>query len=152
MGEAAAAGDLANVFRWADSLGRFLDTGEGLVLLAGFRRAHEVLRDCEQDETIRFDEKPQPGLYRRKEERELAIAIALCRREASAALENDDFDLAMRAIATLRPFLQAFFDKVEFVSAVMDLRENRLRLLNELCGVLLLVGDLSKIRDEADVA
>jgi glycyl-tRNA synthetase beta chain len=150
MGEAAATADLANVFRWADSLGRFVAGGDGLVLLAVFRRAHELVCAAEAA-GVRCNEKPQPRLYRRKEERELAVAIALGRSEAVSALAGGDFDLAMRAVGVLRPFAQSFFDKVSFESVMLDLRENRLRLLNELRMTLLLVGDLSKIAHQAEV-
>jgi glycyl-tRNA synthetase beta chain len=152
MGEPAAASDLANVFRWADAFGRLLASGDGLVLLASYRRADDILCAAEERDAARYDDKPQPGLYRHKEERELAVAIALSKREALAALECANFDLAMRAVAGLRPFVQSFFNKIEFESALMDLRENRLRLVNELRGVIGLVGDFSKIDHRAEMA
>jgi glycyl-tRNA synthetase beta chain len=152
MGEAAAAGDLANVFRWADALGRLVASGDGLVLLACYRHADQLLRDAEEKDAERYDGKPQPALYRHKEERELAIAVSIARREALAALGAQDFDQAMRAVATLRPYVKAFFAKVSFESAITDLRENRLRLVNELIATLRSVGDLSKIEQQAEVA
>jgi glycyl-tRNA synthetase beta chain len=150
IGESAAASDLANVFRWADALARLLESGDGLVLLAGYRQADALLvaAAVNAEEGARYDEKPQPRLYRHKEERELAIALALSRREAFAALDGGDYDLAMRAIAALRPFVQAFFRKVEFDAALTDLRENRLRLLHELRATLGLVGNLAKVEGE----
>jgi glycyl-tRNA synthetase beta chain len=152
MGEAAAVRDLESVFRWADALARFLASGDGLVLLASYRRADDILRDAEEVDGIRYEGKPQPGLYRCKEERELAVAISLSKRQAAAALAAADFDLATRAVAVLRPYVQAFFNKVEFESALMDLRENRLFLVNELRAALGTIGDLSKLEQRTEIA
>lgn len=145
MGEAGAAADLANVFRWAGSLERLLAAGEGMVLLAGFRRAGDLLGMAEKDGPHHGLERPKPGLYHSKEERELAVALALARGQAVAALKAEDYDLAMRAVASLRPFIQAFFNKIALQPALADLRGNRLRLLRELRMVLGLVGDLTKL-------
>ncbi len=152
LGEAAAATDLANVFRWADALARFLAGGDGLVMLACYRHADKLLRDAEGEDGELVNGKPQPSLYRHKEERELAVALSIAKRETLAALAAENFEQAMHTVATLRPYIKAFFTKVEFDTALTDLRENRLRLVNDLLGVLSAIGDLSKIEDQAEVA
>jgi glycyl-tRNA synthetase beta chain len=152
IGEAAAAHDLTNVFRWADALARLLTNGDGLVLLACYRQAERLLREAEQQGMKALNEKPQRSLYRLKEERELAVALMLARTELATALTEGEFEAAMHTIATLRPFIRAFFDKVDFDSAMMDLRENRLRLVHDLFVTLRAIGDLSKIEEQAEIA
>jgi glycyl-tRNA synthetase beta chain len=51
----------------------------------------------------------------------------------------------MHAIATLRPFVDAFFDKVTVNVDDAKLRANRLRLLNEIREATRSVADFSKI-------
>ncbi|HET9903767.1 MAG TPA: hypothetical protein VFQ27_08730 [Xanthobacteraceae bacterium] len=151
MEEPDAASDLAEAFRWAEAFDRLLASEDGRALLSSYRHAAQILAAAAARDGKTYEEKPQPALYRRKEERELAVAMALCRRETEGALARGDFGLAMRAVACLRPFVEAFMDRVEFQSCVLDLRENRLRLLQELCSVLGLAGDFGKIeeRDQA---
>ena len=79
------------------------------------------------------------------------IAIDIAKAEASAAVAREDFAAAMRAMATLRPHVDAFFEQVTVNVAEGEdkakLRENRLRLLNEIRAATRAVADFSKIQD-----
>ena len=61
------------------------------------------------------------------------------------AVENEDFEGAMSHLARLRPFVDAFFDKVTVNVDDQRLRENRLKLLNEIRATTRAVADFSKI-------
>src|SRR5207253_11342665 len=80
-------------------------------------------------------------------------AIDAAGEEASAAVAREDFAAAMRAMATLRPHVDAFFDKVTVnVAEGADkdkLRDNRLRLLNEIRAATQAVADFSRIEGYA---
>ena len=65
--------------------------------------------------------------------------------EARAAVAREDFEAAMRALAKLRPAVDAFFDKVTVNADDPELRANRLRLLNLLRRATLAVADFSRI-------
>ena len=65
--------------------------------------------------------------------------------EAALAVAREDFEAAMRAIAKLRPHVDAFFDKVTVNVDDKPLRENRLRLLNEIREATRTVADFSRI-------
>ncbi len=67
------------------------------------------------------------------------------RSEATRAVEKEDFEAAMRAMASLRPHVDAFFDKVTVNVDDKPLRENRLKLLNEIRAATRAVADFSKI-------
>ena len=67
--------------------------------------------------------------------------------EASAAVAREDFASAMTAIAKLRPAVDAFFDKVKVNDDDAKVRENRLKLLNEIREATRAVADFSKIQD-----
>jgi glycyl-tRNA synthetase beta chain len=79
------------------------------------------------------------------EEKALAEAIVVAKKEASNAVDKEDFAAAMRAMARLRPRVDAFFDEVTVNVDDKDLRENRLKLLNQIREATRAVADFSKI-------
>jgi glycyl-tRNA synthetase beta chain len=79
------------------------------------------------------------------EEKALATAIDQVKREAAAAMQQEDFATAMSAMAKLRPAVDAFFDKVKVNDDEPKVRENRLKLLNEIRAATRAVADFSKI-------
>ena len=104
--------DLVLIVRRVEALGKFLDTEDGKNLLAGYKRATNIIRIEEKKDGREYVERPDPSLYRQDEERALSRAIDTAKEEASAAVAREDFEAAMRAMAKLRPHVDAFFDKV----------------------------------------
>jgi glycyl-tRNA synthetase beta chain len=137
--------DLLMVVRRVEALGKFLDTDDGKNLLAGTKRAGNILAIEEKKDKRRFDGAPDAKLYRLAEEKALASAIDRARAEAGAAVANEDFAAAMSAMARLRPAVDAFFDKVKVNDDDATLRENRLKLLNEIRAATHAVADFSRI-------
>ncbi|MEA2906674.1 MAG: glycyl-tRNA synthetase beta chain [Alphaproteobacteria bacterium] len=141
--------DLVLIVRRVEALGKLLDSEDGKNLLAGYKRATNILRIEEKKDARDYVGKPDPQFYRQDEEWALAKAIDAAREEASAAVAKEDFAAAMRAMARLRPHVDAFFETVTVNVAEGDdkakLRENRLRLLNEIREATRTVADFSKI-------
>jgi glycyl-tRNA synthetase beta chain len=137
--------DLLLIARRVEALGKFLDSEDGRNLLAGAKRAANILRIEEKRDGTAFTGVPDPQLYAQAEERDLAKAIDAARSEASAAVAREDFEAAMRAMAKLRPHVDAFFDKVTVNTDDKPARANRLRLLNEIRAATLAVADFSRI-------
>jgi glycyl-tRNA synthetase beta chain len=137
--------DLLMVVRRVEALGRFLDTDDGKNLLAGTKRASNILAIEEKKDKRAFDGAPDAGLYSLPEEKVLAGAIDQAGREAAAAVQKEDFATAMTAMAKLRPAVDAFFDKVKVNDDEPRVRENRLKLLNEIRAATRAVADFSKI-------
>jgi glycyl-tRNA synthetase beta chain len=140
---------IVSIVRRVEALGKFLDTEDGKNLLVGYKRATNIIRIEEKKDGREYVERPDPSLYRQDEERALSQAINIARDEASAAVAREDFEAAMRAMAKLRPHVDAFFDKVTVnVGDGADkekLRENRLKLLNEIRDATRTVADFSRI-------
>lgn len=139
--------DLLLIVRRVEALGKFLDTDDGKNLLAGTKRAANILRIEEKKDGKAFDGAPDAALYSLDEEKTLAKAIDQVRVEASAAVAKEDFAAAMSAMAKLRPAVDAFFDKVKVNDDDPKVRENRLKLLNEIRAATRAVADFSKIQD-----
>jgi glycyl-tRNA synthetase beta chain len=139
--------DLLLIVRRIEALGQFLDSDDGRTLLAGVRRAINILRIEEKKDGRAFDGAPDSALYTLDEEKALATAIASVKRDAGEAVAKEDFTTAMSAMAKLRPAVDAFFDKVKVNDDDPAIRENRLRLLNEIRAATRTVADFSKIQD-----
>jgi glycyl-tRNA synthetase beta chain len=139
--------DLLMVVRRVEALGKFLDSDDGKNLLAGTKRASNILAIEEKKDKRSFDGVPNAALYALDEEKTLAKAIEQVKAEASAAVAREDFATAMGAMAKLRPAVDAFFDKVKVNDDNPEVRENRLKLLNEIRAATRAVADFSKIQD-----
>ncbi|QWG12137.1 glycine--tRNA ligase subunit beta [Bradyrhizobium sediminis] len=138
---------LLSVVRRVEALGRFLDSDDGKNLLAGTKRAANILRIEEKKDGKAYDGAPDAALYSLDEEKTLAKAIGRVKTEAGAAVGREDFAAAMSAMAKLRPAVDAFFDKVKVNDDDAKVRENRLKLLNEIRAATRAVADFSKIQD-----
>jgi glycyl-tRNA synthetase beta chain len=137
--------DLVLIVRRIEALGKFLDTEDGKNLLAGVKRATNILRIEEKKDKAEYSGAPDAGLLQQPEERELARAIGVAKADASAAVAREDFASAMTAMSKLRPHVDAFFDKVTVNVDDKALRPNRLRLLNEIREATRAVADFSRI-------
>ncbi len=137
--------DLVLIVRRVEALGRFLDTEDGRNLLAGYKRATNIIRIEEKRDGRQYTGAPDPQLYRQAEERALAAAIEAAKQEAETAVAREDFGAAMAAMAKLRPAVDAFFDQVTVNVDDAKLRENRLKLLNEIREATRAVADFSRI-------
>ena len=137
--------DLLMVVRRVEALGKFLDTDDGKNLLAGTKRASNILSIEEKKDKRAFDGAPSVGLYKLAEEKALASAIEQVKSEAATAVAKEDFATAMTAMAKLRPAVDAFFDKVKVNDDEPAVRENRLKLLNEIRAATRAVADFSRI-------
>jgi len=137
--------DLLMILARVDALGRFLETDDGANLLAGTKRAANILRIEEKKDGKRYDGAPDPALLQQPEEKALASAVDRVEKAAAKAIEDEDFEAAMRAMAELRAPVDAFFDAVTVNADDPALRENRLRLLNRIRATTQTVADFSKI-------
>jgi len=134
-----------SIVRRVEALRKFLDTEDGKNLLAGYKRAINIIRIEEKKDRRDYHEWSDPSLYRQEEEKALARAVETARAEGSNAVAREDFEAAMGAMAKLRPHVDAFFDKVTVNVEDKQLRENRLHLLNEIREATRTVADFSRI-------
>jgi glycyl-tRNA synthetase beta chain len=137
--------DLVRLLARVEALRRFLGSEDGANLLVAFRRAANILKIEEQKDGLRYEPRPEPGLFRAAEEKALYAALAEAKGAIEAALAAERFEEAMRLLARLRPVVDAFFDKVTVNAPEAELRGNRLRLLAAIPVTLGRVADFSRI-------
>jgi glycyl-tRNA synthetase beta chain len=155
--------DLLLVDRRVEALGRFFETDDGKNLLAGYKRAANILRDEEKRDSTTYLGEPDPILFREKMEHVLwgTIQNSIADARHHLALANERigkrefkdqtyFDNAMESLSTLRTHVDNFFDTEKGVKVNdddRDVRENRLKLLNQIRAATRAVADFSKIQD-----
>ena len=138
--------DLLMIVWRVEALGRLLDTEDGKNLLAGYRRAANILRAEEKKEGAgAFARAHDPATLVLPAEKDLADVLAAAGAAARERVGREDFEGAMRALATLRAPVDAFFLDVTVNADDPALRLNRLRLLGELRDAMHAVADFSKV-------
>ena len=139
--------DLVLITRRVEALGKFLDTDDGANLLAGYKRAANILKAETKkgwsDEGVSVDAKLiKTGP---KVEQGLHAALAAAEAALGKALPKEDFTGAMTALAGLRAPVNAFFDGVMVNDEDEAIRANRLALLTEIRRTIHKVADFSKV-------
>ena len=114
-------------------------------MLAGYKRATNIIRIEEKKDGREYTGAPDLSLYKQAEEEALAFEIERAKAGTARAVKHEDFEGAMSYLARLRPYVDAFFDKVTVNVEDKALRENRLKLLNEIRAATRAVADFSKI-------
>ena len=137
--------DLVRIVRRVEALGAFLATDDGANLLAGYKRASNILKAEAKKGDVPTG-MVQTGLPTQPdEETALAFAVGAAGTAVDAALETEDFAAAMTALSKLRAPVDAFFDKVMVNSDVAAERDNRLKLLGQVRDVMGRVADFGQV-------
>jgi glycyl-tRNA synthetase beta chain len=137
--------DLLMVTKRVEALSKFLETDDGKNLLAGVKRASNILRIEEKKDGRTYDGDVNISQLIKGEEKALHTAITQAVGQVRRALREEDFEAAMTAIAKLRAPVDAFFEGVTVNDKDATFRENRLRLLNHIRAATAEVADFSKI-------
>ena len=134
--------DIVRVVSKVNALSGFLGTEDGKNLLAGYKRAVNILRAEEKKGPLPSGE---PNASAPGEEGALTNAVGHMQVEVGKALDEEDYAGAMRELARLREPVDAFFEKVLVNSEVASERENRLRLLIKVRDAMERVADFGQI-------
>jgi glycyl-tRNA synthetase beta chain len=138
--------DLVRVVAKVEALTSFLSSEDGANLLAGYKRASNILKaEAKKNPGESYDGDPDDSAFRQDEE----IALHAALQNALAALEpllgKEDFVGAMTALAALRRPVDDMLDKVFVNDPDPAVRLNRLRLLSGIGTAVGRVADFSLI-------
>ncbi len=137
--------DLTLLVKRAKALSAALETDDGVNLIQGFKRAHNILRQAEAADGVEYSFGPDPKFAETDEERALFAALDAAEAKIGPAMENEDFAAAMHAMASLRGPIDAFFEAVQVNTENQAVRRNRLNLLHRISVICLAVADLTRI-------
>lgn len=133
--------DLVRLLARVHALQAFMATDDGANLLAGYKRAANILKK----EGVTDAAWKSLSYTPENEEAALIAALDAAEPKAAAAIGAEDFEGAMAALATLRSAVDAFFDKVTVNDSDAAKREARLALLARMRDAVHRVADFSKI-------
>ncbi len=136
--------DLLHLIAKAQAFADLLKTEDGMNLLSGYRRAVNIVRIEDKKDGPHAGE-PDPAAFTEPAEHALYEALSVASRDIESALRAEDFAAAMRAMARLRPPIDAFFENVTVNDPDPALRRNRLRLLSRIRDTMNRFADFSLI-------
>jgi len=139
--------NLVRLIKRVDALQTFLNTDDGVNLLAAYKRAANIVRiESKKDGVDKYDLSPQTEYLEQLEEQTLFGALEVAHDHVEPMIVREDFAAAMKVLSELRKPVDNFFDRVTVNVAENEaLRLNRLKLLAKLVDVINLVADFSKI-------
>ena len=137
--------DLVRLLARVDALADFVSGESGVNLMAGYKRASNILRIEEKKDDMSYDATVDVALLSQDEERRLYEALIDVRHKALPLLRAEDYAAAMAGFAELRGPVDAFFEKVTVNSDNADERANRLKLLAQIRAAMHDIADFSKI-------
>ncbi|MDA8870677.1 glycine--tRNA ligase subunit beta [Rhizobiaceae bacterium] len=142
------ADDLRSLVMRIETLGTFLDTEDGRNLLAGTKRAANILA-AEEKKGTSVAADVSEGVFASDEERSLFKALTSAETEVDAAVTAQDYPRAITALALLRAPVDAFFDAVMVNDPDAEIRGNRLALMRRIRNVANQLADFSRIEGAA---
>jgi len=137
--------DLVRLLARVDALADFVSGESGVNLMAGYKRASNILRIEEKKDNVSYDATVDVALLSQDEERRLYEALIDVRHKALPLMRAENYAAAMAGFAELRGPVDAFFEKVTVNSDNADERANRLKLLAQIRAALHDIADFSKI-------
>jgi len=139
--------DLVRLLARVEALEEFLATDNGANLLAGYRRATNIVRIEKKKDDLILDGHVDHGALAAAEERQLYDGLESADHRIGQALENEDFTEGMSVLADLRQPIDTFFDKVIVNADDPNIRKNRLNLLSNIHRSIATIADFSLIED-----
>jgi glycyl-tRNA synthetase beta chain len=136
--------DTVEILTRVKSLQSFIETPDGADLLAGYKRAANILKK-EDKEMPAFAGMTDLGYVPEPAEAALIAALEKAEPQAMAAIASEDFAAAMTALATLRAPIDAFFNEVTVNDPDPKKRSTRLAILEKIRAAVHNVADFSKI-------
>lgn len=137
--------DLTLLVKRARALGAFLKTDDGENLLQGYKRANNILSQAEAKDGVEYSFGADVKYAEGDEEKALFAALDQAEAAITPAMQAEDFEAAMTAMAALRAPIDAFFEGVQVNSDNEVVRRNRLNLLNRIRQICGGVADLTRV-------
>lgn len=126
-------------YRKAHALADFKQGEDFAQLMAGYNRAANLLKNVKGEFAV------EPKLFEVDAERELLAAEDEAAAKVAAAVAEQNYPAALKALAAIRPQIDAFFEAVMVMADDAKVRDNRLALLQKLIGLTAELGELSQL-------
>jgi glycyl-tRNA synthetase beta chain len=141
---AAGSDDLVDARKRLDALAEVKTRPDFVPLAVAFKRVANIQEKAQGAGGGAVD----AGLLREDAERDLLAALERVEREAAGLREQRDYPATLRAVASLKPAVDRFFDDVLVMADDAALRDNRLALMKRVGALFADVADFRKIQAE----
>jgi glycyl-tRNA synthetase beta chain len=145
---AAGGDDLVRVVERAKAVQEFITTDDGINLLAGYKRASNILTIEEKKDKVAYDQAVESSNLKEAEEKALCDMLGSVDRKVKTLVESEKFVEAMKLLAELRVPVDRFFEKTMVNCEDKELRANRLRLLSFMRNTINTIADFALIEGE----
>ncbi|MBN8530797.1 MAG: glycine--tRNA ligase subunit beta [Alphaproteobacteria bacterium] len=142
--------DLTQTVSRAKAVQKLLETPDGDNLLAGYKRAENILKKESAKDKADYKKPADAKLLSAPEEKDLHAAIAKAKPLIDQALKSENYEAAMAQLASLRQPIDRFFDKVLVNDKDAAIRTNRLHLLSEYAATCNQIADFSQIEGSGE--
>jgi glycyl-tRNA synthetase beta chain len=141
----ADSDDMLQITQRAEALSALLSSADGQNLLAGYKRAANILAAEEKKDGRTYAGAVAQDVLKLPEESALAFAVDAVHAAVASHVARDDYKGAMAELASLRAPVDAFFTAVMVNDDDAAVRANRLNLLARLRDTMHLIADFSKV-------
>jgi len=141
---AAGRNDVADAVRRIEALARIRPTEDFEPLAAAFKRMKNILQQARESYGY-VGAELNPDLFEPGPEMELYERYLAVLNLAERAKQSSNYFAALEAIASLRPAVDLFFDKILVMDKNAEVRDNRLCLLATLLQQFSTIADFSEI-------
>ncbi|MEO5573985.1 MAG: glycine--tRNA ligase subunit beta [Gammaproteobacteria bacterium] len=125
------------------ALQEFRKLPEAESLAAANKRIRNILKQAQNQAAYNVND----DLLNEPNEKILAQQVQFLEREVMPMLHRGDYTQTLTRLASLRPAVDEFFDKVMVMADDSAVRANRLALLNKLSELFMHVADLSRLQN-----
>jgi glycyl-tRNA synthetase beta chain len=142
---AAGADDVRDAVARAEALTAVRGSEDFVAISAAFKRIKNILRQAAEKGDLATSGALSAAALTQPEERKLLTDSAQLAAKVAEFRQQRDYKAALEAIATLRPTVDAFFDKVMVMAPEPDLRAARLALIQSVLDGFSGIADFSEI-------
>ncbi len=142
---AADADDVRDAIARAEALTAARGSEDFLAISAACKRIKNILRQAAEKGEVIDTAEPQAAILTLLEEQELLAQASRITAEVAELREKKSYLAAIEAIASLRPAVDAFFDKVMVMAPEPEVRSARLALIRFVLDGLSGIADFSEI-------
>jgi glycyl-tRNA synthetase beta chain len=142
---AAGADDVRDVIARAEALTAVRGSEDFLAISAAFKRIKNILRQAAEKGELVESSAATGSVLTQPEERKLLAESTQLAVKVAGLREQRDYTTALEAIATLRPTVDAFFDKIMVMAPEPELRAARLALIQSVLDGFSGIADFSEI-------
>lgn len=128
--------DVVRLIARAHALEAFISTDNGINLLAGYKRAANIVANEEKKDACSYMSDVKETALKEDAEKNLYAQLIKVAQPIETAIKKEEFSAAMQHVAELRVPIDAFLDKVIVNAENQEIRKNRLCLLAQVSGLL----------------